>query len=87
MDAAEPSPRWEHFPHDADMGIRGIGHSKAEAFEQAALALTAVTLDPDQDPSTSGRGHFPVKPRMMSCYSWDWLNALVCRNGYAEDGV
>jgi len=38
--------RYEHFPHDADVGVRGIGASQAEAFEQAALALTAVITDP-----------------------------------------
>ncbi|MGB8327301.1 MAG: archease [Steroidobacteraceae bacterium] len=37
--------RWEHFPHDADVGVRGIGATEAEAFEQAALALTAVVTD------------------------------------------
>jgi SHS2 domain-containing protein len=37
--------RWEQFPHEADVGIRGIGASPAEAFEQAALALTAVVTD------------------------------------------
>jgi tRNA nucleotidyltransferase (CCA-adding enzyme) len=36
---------WEHFPHGADIGVRGIGASKEEAFEQAALALTAVIAD------------------------------------------
>ena len=39
--------RWEHFAHGADVGIRGIGHSIEEAFEQAALALTAVVVPPD----------------------------------------
>ena len=34
--------RWEHFPHDADVGVRGFGPTPAEAFAQAALALTAV---------------------------------------------
>lgn len=77
MDADEPSPRWEHFPHDADMGVRGLGHSKAEAFEQAALALTAVTVDPDR-----------IHPHLKKTFSCeapddelllvDWLNALVC---------
>lgn len=38
--------RWEHFEHDADIGVRGFGASKAEAFEQAALALAAVVADP-----------------------------------------
>ena len=39
--------RWEHFPHEADMGVRGFGRSKEEAFEQAAVALTAVISDPE----------------------------------------
>lgn len=38
--------QWEHFPHDADVGVRGIGSTRAEAFEQAALALTAAVTDP-----------------------------------------
>ena len=33
---------WEHFPHDADIGVRGFGATCAEAFEQAAVALTAI---------------------------------------------
>ena len=36
---------WEHYEHTADMGIRGFGATKEEAFEQAALAMTAVTVD------------------------------------------
>jgi tRNA nucleotidyltransferase (CCA-adding enzyme) len=39
--------QWEHFPHEADMGVRGFGRSKEEAFEQAAMALTAVISDPE----------------------------------------
>ena len=38
-------PSWEHFPHDADIGLAGTGPTKAEAFRQAALALTAVVTD------------------------------------------
>jgi SHS2 domain-containing protein len=36
---------WEHYSHPADMGIRGFGPTKEEAFSQAALALTAVITD------------------------------------------
>ena len=39
-------PRWEHYPHEADIGVRGIGATREQAFEQAALALTAVVTDP-----------------------------------------
>lgn len=42
--------RWEHFPHQADIGVRGMGATLAQAFEQAALALTAVIVDLAQAP-------------------------------------
>jgi len=42
--------RWEHFPHDADVGGRGFGATAAEAFEQAAQALTAVVTQTDVEP-------------------------------------
>ncbi len=37
--------RWEHFSHEADLGVRGFGDTAAEAFEQAALALSAVVTN------------------------------------------
>lgn len=37
---------WEHFAHIADQGVRGYGHSIEQAFEQTALALTALVCDP-----------------------------------------
>jgi SHS2 domain-containing protein len=40
--------RWEHYSHPADIGIRGIGPTREEAFAQAALALTAVTARLDR---------------------------------------
>ncbi len=68
--------RWEHFPHGADIGVRGYGASKAEAFEQAARAMTAVITELDL-----------VAPReavSIECEAPDdelllaeWLNALV----------
>ncbi len=68
--------RWEHFPHQADIGVRGIGASKAEAFEQAALALTAVITDP--------QALIPGEKVEITCEApddelllVDWLNALV----------
>ncbi len=39
---------WEHFPHAADMGVRGIGRTKGEAFQEAAKALVALTTDLEQ---------------------------------------
>lgn len=38
---------WEHFAHGADVGIRGRGATREEAFAEAARALTAVVTDVD----------------------------------------
>ena len=67
---------WEHFSHEADMGIRGRGASKAEAFEQAALALTAVITDLDK---VEPRAHITVQRDDADdeLLFADWINALV----------
>lgn len=67
--------RWEHFPHDADVGIRGRGSTLAEAFEQAALALTFIVTDAEIADQTLVE---------VSCDAPDvevllveWLNAII----------
>ena len=39
---------WEHFHHDADIGIRGRGPTLQAAFERAAVALTAIITPPER---------------------------------------
>ena len=58
------------------MGVRGLGRTKAEAFAQAALALTAVVTDPANVRA--------VEPVDVQCSApddelllVDWLNALI----------
>ena len=68
--------RWEHFAHDADIGVRGIGASKAEAFEQAAMALTAVILDP-QELAAEEVIEITCEAPDDELLLVDWLNALV----------
>lgn len=68
--------RWEHFEHRADIGIRGFGATKEQAFEQAAVALTAVITEPEKvDPQQE------VKITLRICEDEtllvDWLNRLV----------
>ena len=67
---------WEHFSHEADMGIRGRGASKVEAFEQAALALTAVITDLDK---VEPRAHISVQREDADeeLLFAEWINALV----------
>lgn len=37
---------WEHFPHERGVGVRGVGATREQAFEQAAIALCAVVTEP-----------------------------------------
>jgi len=68
--------RWEHFPHDADIGIRGYGRSAAEAFEQAALAMMAAVTDPSRVAATElvEVDREAPDPELLLV---DWLNALI----------
>ena len=69
-------PHWEHFEHKADIGVRGIADTLPGAFEQAALAMSAIITDLSL-----------IEPRQAetivceeadtSLLFVDWLNALV----------
>ena len=76
---ADPPRRdWETFPHGSDIGVRGFGGSVAEAFANAAMALTSVATAPEL-----------VRPRQrveIACAApdreillLDWLNQLITR--------
>ena len=67
--------RWEHFPHGADVGVRGFGATPAAAFEQAALALTGAVTSATVDPKSAVE---------VSCEAPDlellfveWLNRVI----------
>jgi len=70
------STHWEHFPHEADMGVRGIGNSKEEAFEQAAIAMSAVITDPAKI-SAVERVEIACAAPDDELLLVDWLNALI----------
>lgn len=69
-------PRWEHFHHVADIGVRGVGPTREEAFVQAAIGLAAVVTE-------------PAKVRLESCVDLaaegeddellllGWLDAII----------
>lgn len=67
---------WEHFEHGADIGVRGLGPSKAAAFEQAALALTAVITDP-QTVNQAERLELSCEAPDDELLLTEWLNALI----------
>jgi SHS2 domain-containing protein len=67
--------RWEHFPHDADVGVRGFGATAAEAFEQAAHALMAVVTNAEVRPlaAVDVRCEAPDLELLFA----EWLNAII----------
>jgi SHS2 domain-containing protein len=67
---------WEHFRHDADIGIRGRGATVGAAFEQAALAMTAVITDPAQI-AQSNVVEVNCEAPDIELLFLDWLNALI----------
>lgn len=70
--------RWEHFEHGADIGIRGVGLTKQEAFEQAALAVSAVVTDPDKIRAQTGvRININRNGAGDEFLFLDWINALI----------
>lgn len=70
------SGEWEHFEHQADIGIRGRGGTLAEAFEQAAVALTAVVTPPERIEAkvcVEVACEAPDREMLLA----DWLNAVL----------
>ena len=76
-------PRWEHFPHGADIGVRGIGPTKSQAFEQAALALTAVLTDLEKVKEQT-KSEFDCEAPDDEMLFVDWLNALVYKMSWEK---
>ncbi len=67
---------WEHFHHQADIGIRGVGRTLDEAFAEAAVALMAVICSPQKvQPAESVRIH--CQGDDVELLFVDWLNELI----------
>jgi len=73
--APAAAARWEHFPHGADIGVRGYGRSAAEAFEQAALALTAVVTQTPVEPKFQVQVDCEA-PDLELLFA-EWLNTII----------
>jgi SHS2 domain-containing protein len=68
--------RWEHFAHDADIGVRGRGDTLAEAFTAAALALTGVVTDPGLV-REEREVEIACEAADPEALLFEWLNAVV----------
>jgi tRNA nucleotidyltransferase (CCA-adding enzyme) len=67
---------WEHFEHKADIGVRGFGNTLAEAFEQAAVAMTTVVADISLVQATTSIS-IACSDDDNDALLYDWLNALI----------
>jgi len=67
---------WQHFYHQADIGVRGTGSSIEQAFEQAAVALTAIVTDPVSI-RTSKSINIECVEHDTELLFVDWLNAVI----------
>jgi SHS2 domain-containing protein len=67
---------YETFEHEADIGIRGFGRTKAEAFEQTAIALYSVMVNihtVEANEQRTVRVSAPDHELLLV----EWLNALL----------
>jgi tRNA nucleotidyltransferase (CCA-adding enzyme) len=67
---------WEHFAHAADIGIRGRGATREQAFAEAARALTAVVTELD---AVAPRAAVPIRCEAPDdeLLLVEWLNAII----------
>jgi tRNA nucleotidyltransferase (CCA-adding enzyme) len=66
---------WEHFPHDADLGVRGFGATVEEAFENAARALTAAVTEAEIAPLEMVEVECDAPD--LEYLLVDWLNRVI----------
>jgi SHS2 domain-containing protein len=71
-----PPPPFEHFSHDADIGVRGRGETLEQAFGRAAQALTAVVAEPGtvREKTSVDIRCEPAEPEILL---FDWLNTVI----------
>ena len=67
---------WEHVAHGADIGVRGWGSDVATAFEQAALATTAIVVDPSLIRLKTS-ADFTCEAAFIEDLLVEWFNAVI----------
>ena len=72
-----------HFSHDADIGVCGVGPTLEAAFEQAALAMTAVMTDPAKI-ELKEAVQIECDAPNVEFLLVDWLNAIVFEDCHAR---
>lgn len=71
---------YEYFPHQQDLGLRGVGWTLAEAFEQVAQALCGINMALENIQETEQiqlECHAPSQENLLE----DWINAIIYEMG------
>ncbi|MBN1788721.1 MAG: archease [Sedimentisphaerales bacterium] len=66
---------WEHFSHQADIGIKAEADSLPGAFEDAASALTAIITEKEIEPTEVVQVECSAENNEILLI--DWLNAII----------
>ena len=67
---------WEHFAHQADIGVKATADSLGKAFEDAAVGLTAIIAEPQKvDAKESVKIECSAKNEELLLVNW--LNAII----------
>ena len=67
---------WEHFHHQADIGVRGIGETIEEAFEEGAAALMAVMCSLEKV-EVKEEVIIQCEAEEAELLFADWLNSII----------
>ena len=68
--------KWEHFHHQADIGVRGVGSSIEEAFKQAAIGLMFVICSAEKV-SSNEQVKIECCEDDIELLLVDWLNKII----------
>src|SRR4030042_5075274 len=67
---------WEHFAHQADIGIKATAESLSEAFQDAAVGLTAIIAEPKKI-ECADEVEINLVSDNTEMLFYDWLNAVI----------
>ncbi|MBT8762787.1 archease [Desulfohalobiaceae bacterium Ax17] len=69
-------PYWDHFYHQADIGIIGAGPTVSSAFAQAGLALTAVITELDKVRPVQEK-EISIEAPELDILFFDYINEII----------
>ncbi len=75
---------WQTFDHVADIGIRGVGKSCEEAFENGAKALFSLLVEDTSKISCTLDRHIQCESFDLTGLFVAWINSLIAKADIEE---